>query len=57
VLQPLPKAQKLLAEFRDLKWQKMIQLFKGWNEADILDFSRLFLRFRDDMRAVYPGRE
>jgi DNA-binding MarR family transcriptional regulator len=57
VLQPLPKAQKLLAEFRDLKWQKMIQLFKGRNEADILDFSRLFLRFRDDMRAVYPGRE
>jgi DNA-binding MarR family transcriptional regulator len=57
VLEPLPKAQKLLADFRDMKWQKMMQVFQGWTEAEILDFSRLFLRFREGMRRVYPGRE
>lgn len=57
VLEPLPKAQKLLADFRDMKWQKMMQVFQGWTEAEILDFSRLFLCFREGMRRVYPGRE
>lgn len=57
VLEPTPKARKLLAEFRDLKWQKLMQVFDSWTEAEILDFSRLFLRFRDGMRAAYPGRE
>jgi DNA-binding MarR family transcriptional regulator len=57
VLQPLPKAQNLLAEFRDLKWQKLMQVFRGWDEAEILDFSRLFLRYREGIRAAYPGRE
>jgi DNA-binding MarR family transcriptional regulator len=57
VLQPTAKAMSLLAEFRDLKWQKLMQVFSDWSEEEIVAFSSLFLRFRDGMRAAYPGRE
>jgi DNA-binding MarR family transcriptional regulator len=57
ILQPTPKAVKLLADFRDLKWRKLMHVFQGWSEAEILSFTELFLRFRSGMRAAYPGRE
>lgn len=57
VLHLTDSASAILLAFRDLKWAKTTQAFAGWSEQDILTFSRLFLRYNESMRMVYPPRD
>lgn len=47
------KAVSAFQAFRDLKWDKMLQTFAGWSDADIVAFSGLFSRYCQDLRRVY----
>jgi DNA-binding MarR family transcriptional regulator len=49
------KADAVFRRFRDLKWDKLLEVFADWNEADILAFSRLFARYSEGMARVYQG--
>lgn len=57
VLHTTDSTQALFSQFRRLKWQKAMQVFATWSEEDILNFSRLFVRYNADMRAAYPPRD
>lgn len=48
-----PKAQELLRQFRDLKWENLIKVFDGWQQDEIITFSKLFSRHLTEMRALY----
>ena len=56
VLALTEKAHELLKSFLDLKWTKSMQVFADWDEADIVTFSTLFVRYTAAMQAAYPGR-
>lgn len=47
------KAVSAFQAFRDLKWDKMLQVFSAWSDADIITFSGLFTRYCEDLRQVY----
>jgi DNA-binding MarR family transcriptional regulator len=51
------KARKVFARFRDLKWQKLLEVFSDWSEADIEAFSRLFTRYSEGTARVYSAGE
>lgn len=53
VLMLTAKADAVFAEFRALKWRKLLELFADWDEADIEAFSRLFQRYSEGSAAVY----
>lgn len=57
VLNLTASAMAMFAAFRDLKWEKAMQVFADWEEDDIATFSGLFLRYNQAMRRVYPGRD
>jgi DNA-binding MarR family transcriptional regulator len=57
VLHTTETTRALFEQFRRLKWQKAMQVFAGWSEADIESFSRMFVRYNADMRAAYPPRD
>lgn len=46
-------ARAVFARFRDRKWDKLIDLFQGWNDEDITRFSALFGRYCDGLREIY----
>lgn len=56
VLSLTETALSMFAAFRDLKWAKFLQVFAEWSDEEIQCFSRLFLRYNENMRRVYPGR-
>ena len=56
VLVPTDAAWALMDGFLRAKWQRTMQLFATWSEADILNFARLFARYTEGMREQYPGR-
>ncbi|WP_417249875.1 MarR family winged helix-turn-helix transcriptional regulator [Celeribacter sp.] len=45
VLALTPKAYKLLGDFTAKKWQLISQVFDGWDEEEVVVFSRLFVRY------------
>lgn len=55
VLNLTDSAMAMFADFRDLKWTKAMQVFADWDEADIVNFARLFQRYNRSMRRLYPG--
>lgn len=55
VLEFTDKAVTMFARFRDLKWQKMIEIFAGWEAEDIEAFARLFARYGEDFVKVYSA--
>lgn len=55
VLQTTEAARDLMERFLVAKWQRTMKLFAGWTEAEICDFARLFGRFSDGMRELYPS--
>ena len=57
VLHLTAKAHDLLTAFRELKWRKAAGVFAGWEEGEIVQFSRLFTRYNEAMRRTYPRRE
>lgn len=52
VLQLTAKAEAAFAQIRDLKWQRLVEVFSGWSDEDIRDFARLFGRY---VAAVAPS--
>ncbi|MCA8878780.1 MAG: MarR family transcriptional regulator [Rhodobacteraceae bacterium] len=60
ILRPTEKALSAMAAFRDLKWTRFLEIFRGWDEADITAFAGLFGRYLDGARRVYglgPGAD
>lgn len=53
ILTLTPKADAAFTAYRDLKWRKLVQVFAGWTEDEILAFSTLFGRYTDGLRAIY----
>lgn len=47
------KAVSAFAAFRERKWDRMIEVFGAWPEADLITFSTLFSRYSDGMRRAY----
>ena len=56
VLVPTDAARQLMDGFLRAKWQRTMQLFATWTEADILSFANLFGRYTHGMREQYPGK-
>jgi DNA-binding MarR family transcriptional regulator len=46
-------AISVFSGFRDRKWDKLLDLFKDWNDEDIIRFSSLFGRYCDGLREIY----
>lgn len=53
VLQQTDLAKSTFRAIVDRKWQKMIGVFQGWSEDDIVAFSTLFQRYSAEIRRVY----
>lgn len=45
VIDLTPKGGKYLSDFMTSKWRLLVQIFDGWSEADISQFSSLFQRY------------
>ncbi len=56
VLVPTDAAWALMDAFLRAKWQRTVKLFATWSHEDIVTFARLFGRYTDGMRQLYPGR-
>ncbi len=46
-------ARSAFARFRDRKWDRLIEVFSGWTEEDMVRFSGLFARYMEGVRGVY----
>jgi DNA-binding MarR family transcriptional regulator len=55
VLEWTEKAIAAFGKLRDRKWAKLLEVFQGWNETEIEQFSVLFRRYCDDFRTVYSA--
>ncbi len=55
VLEPTESGLHLLDRFLAAKWDRAIRLFRDWPAEDIVTFSRLFARYNDGMRQLYPA--
>lgn len=53
VLALTEKAVAAFAAYRERKWDRMIEVFAGWSEEDLIRFSTLFGRYCDGMRRAY----
>jgi DNA-binding MarR family transcriptional regulator len=56
VLVPTDAAWALLDSFLQAKWQRTMRLFADWQEEDIQSFARLYGRYIEGMRDLYPAR-
>jgi DNA-binding MarR family transcriptional regulator len=55
VLEPTETGRRLLDRFLAAKWDRTIRLFRDWPAEDILAFSRLFARYNEGIRQLYPA--
>ena len=51
------QAEQVLRAFMIAKWKRKIQIFEGWSDDDIACFARLFTRYSEGMRRVFPLKE
>ncbi len=47
------RAEDLFCSFRDLRFDKMMQVFDGWSDDELTQFSHLFTRYCTRMREVF----
>lgn len=57
VLIMTPKAKAFLGDFTKSKWRLLAQVFEGWDEADVVDFHRLFARYTEGVIAAISERD
>lgn len=50
------KARAGFTAFRDLKWQKLLEVLDGWTPEEITTFSRLFARYAEGVATAYADR-
>ena len=50
-------AVALFRSYKELKWAKVIEVYRDWNAEDIATFSRLLGRYVGDMRRVLHGQD
>ena len=50
-------ADALFRAYKELKWAKVIEVYRDWNAEDIAAFSRLLGRYVGDMRRVLHGQD
>ena len=50
-------ADALFRAYKELKWAKVIEVYRDWNAEDIGAFSRLLGRYVGDMRRVLHGQD
>ena len=43
-------AEEVFAQFRELKWSKLLSIFADWEETEIADFARLFEKYLAGVR-------
>lgn len=53
ILRPTEKALSAMAAFRELKWNRFLEIFRDWEPAEITAFASLFGRYLDGVRQVY----
>jgi DNA-binding MarR family transcriptional regulator len=53
VLALTDRAETIFSTFRDLRFDKVMQVFDGWTDAEIIQFSALFTRYTDRLREVF----
>ncbi len=47
------RAEALFCSFRDLRFDKVMQVFDGWSDAEIIQFANLFTRYCSRMKEVF----
>lgn len=47
------RAEDLFCSFRDLRFDKVMQVFNGWSDAEIIQFAALFSRYCARMKEVF----
>lgn len=53
VLALTDKAVATFAAYRDIKWDRYVEVFDGWSDEEIETFATLFARFFDGMSGAY----
>lgn len=51
------QARAAFRQFRDLKWEKLLEVFADWNTDDIAAFSRLFTRYSEGVARAYSTED
>lgn len=47
------RAYEVFPRLREAKWTRLLEVFDGWEEDEILAFSRLFARYSEGMAKAY----
>lgn len=47
------RAEAIFCTFRDLRFDKVMDVFNGWTDDEIIQFSALFTRYCDRLRDVF----
>lgn len=55
ILVPTEAARRLMADFRDRKWDRYEQVFADWSDADLVNFAGLLARYLDAEQAAGAG--
>lgn len=51
------QAEQILSAFLIAKWKRKIKIFEDWSDDDLACFARLFARYSEGMRRVFPLKE
>ncbi len=49
------KAQRIFMAFRDLRFEKVLEIFEGWTDEEVTQFSGLFIRYVERLRDVFQA--
>ncbi|WP_116133825.1 MarR family winged helix-turn-helix transcriptional regulator [Tropicimonas sp. IMCC34043] len=53
ILRMTEHAGETMANYRELKWTKILDVFDAWEDDEITCFSRLFMRYVEGIRGAY----